>query len=183
MRIDRRLAVAVVVLVVTVAVVAAVRQRGSPGCRAAPAGSAVIDHVSDGDTVVLCDGATVRLVQIDTPEVFFTKECFGKQASAETKRLLPPGTVVGLVADPALDDVDGFGRLLRYVVRADGLDVNRRLVADGAAAPYFYGGDRGMYADEMLRDAEAARAAGKGLWGACPETDLNVREGVSTGPP
>ena len=158
-----------------------VKQRGSPGCHAAPAGSAVIDHVADGDTVVLCGGSTVRLVQIDTPEVFFAEECFGAEASDETKHLLPPGTVVGLVADPALDDVDGFGRLLRYVVRADGLDVNRRLVADGAATPYFYGGARGMYADELLRDAEAARAAGKGLWGACSGTDLNVHEGVLDG--
>jgi endonuclease YncB( thermonuclease family) len=29
-----------------------------------------IDHVSDGDTVVLRNGQRVRLVQIDTPEVF-----------------------------------------------------------------------------------------------------------------
>jgi endonuclease YncB( thermonuclease family) len=35
-----------------------------------------IDHVSDGDTVVLRNGQRVRLVQIDTPEVFFGVECW-----------------------------------------------------------------------------------------------------------
>jgi len=94
MRTGRRVAIAIAVLVVTVAVVAAVKQRSSSGCGAAPAGSAVIDHVADGDTVVLCDGATVRLVQIDTPEVYFGVGCYGPQASAITKRLLPPGAAV-----------------------------------------------------------------------------------------
>lgn len=53
-----------------------------------------IDHVSDGDTVVLRNGQRVRLVQIDTPEVFFGTECYGRQASAVTKRLLPAGARV-----------------------------------------------------------------------------------------
>src|SRR6478672_2418618 len=44
-----------------------------------------IDHVTDGDTVVLRNGQRVRLVQIDTPEVFFGKECYGPQASATTQ--------------------------------------------------------------------------------------------------
>jgi endonuclease YncB( thermonuclease family) len=108
-------------------------------------------------------------------------ECFGSEASAAAKRLLPRGTVVRLVDDPAVDDVDAFGRLLRYVVRRDGLDVNLRLVADGAAAPYFFHGTRGVHAEELLRSAAAARAARNGLWGACPETRLNVERGVDTG--
>src|SRR5262245_20693558 len=83
-----------------------------------------IDHVTDGDTVVLRNGQRVRLVQIDTPEVFFGTECCGPQASATTKRLLPPGTRVQLLAEPATDRVDAYGRLLRYVVRTDGLNVN-----------------------------------------------------------
>ena len=46
-----------------------------------------IDRVTDGDTVVLRNGQRVRLVQIDTPEVFFGTECYGPQASATAKRL------------------------------------------------------------------------------------------------
>jgi endonuclease YncB( thermonuclease family) len=59
-----------------------------------------IDHVTDGDTVVLRHGQKVRLVQIDTPEVFFGTECYGPQASAITKRLLPEGTRLTCSSSP-----------------------------------------------------------------------------------
>jgi hypothetical protein len=40
--------------------------------------------------------------------------------------------------------------LLRYVVRVrDGINVNIRLVAVGAAAPYFYRHRRGKYANRL----------------------------------
>ena len=88
----------------------------------------------------------MRLVQIDTPEVYFGSECYGPEASATTKRLLPVGARVRLSVEPATDRVDDFGRLLRYVVRAnDGVNVNLRLVAVGAGAPparSFAGGSR-----------------------------------------
>ena len=71
-----------------------------------------IDHVTDGDTVVLRNGWKVRLVQIDTPEVYFGTECYGRQASATTKRLLPTGSRVRLLPEPSTDRVDDFGRLL-----------------------------------------------------------------------
>ena len=76
-----------------------------------------IDHVTDGDTVVLRNGQRVRLVQIDTPEVFFGTECYGRAASRRTKLMLPPGTRVRLQVEPAADRVDRYGRLLRYVIR------------------------------------------------------------------
>jgi micrococcal nuclease len=143
-----------------------------------------IDHVADGDTVDLTNGAKVRLVQIDTPEVYFPPECYGQQASVLTKRLLPPGTAVRLTREPATDSVDGYGRLLRYVIRRrDGLNINVRLVAAGAAAPYFYSGRRGRYAAKLTQLALRARRHHLGLWGRCPGTPYNPNEGVSTGPP
>jgi endonuclease YncB( thermonuclease family) len=143
-----------------------------------------IDHVADGDTVDLTNGAKVRLVQIDTPEVYFHPECYGQQASALTKRLLPPGTAVLLTREPATDSVDSYGRLLRYVIRRrDSLEINVRLVAVGAAAPYFYRGRRGRYAATLTRLALRARRHHLGLWGRCPGTAYNPNEGVSTGPP
>jgi endonuclease YncB( thermonuclease family) len=65
-----------------------------------------IDHVTDGDTVVLRNGQRVRLAQIDSPEVFFGIECYARQASATTRRLLREGTRVRLFAEPATDRVD-----------------------------------------------------------------------------
>jgi micrococcal nuclease len=142
-----------------------------------------IDHVADGDTVDLTNGERVRLVQIDTPEVFDGAECYGRQASALTKRLLPPGTLVRLVPEPATDAVDRYGRLLRYVVRVrDGLNVNERLVAVGAAAPYFYRGRRGRYAATLEALAVRARAERLGLWRACPRTPYDPDAGVTTLP-
>lgn len=141
-----------------------------------------IDHVADGDTVTLRNGQRVRLVQIDTPEVYFGTECFGAQASTEAKRLLPAGTAVRLLPEPATDRVDRYGRLLRYVIRArDGLNVNLRLVADGAAAPYFYDGQRGRFAGRIERLARAARARRAGLWGRCPGTRYDPYRGIDTG--
>lgn len=174
------LVIVIAALGVTIGVL--VYRSGSGGPRS-PTGWTPIDHVADGDTVVLKGHVTVRLVQIDTPEVYFKPECFGEAASAETKRLLPPGTLVRLVPDPATDKVDHYGRLLRYVIRRDGLNVNLQLVADGAAAPYFFEDVRGMYADELMRETAEARTAGKGFWGACPGTELAPDAGVSTGPP
>jgi endonuclease YncB( thermonuclease family) len=139
-----------------------------------------IAHVTDGDTVVLANGQRVRLVQIDTPEVFFGTECYGREASATTTRLLPAGTRVRLFAEPATDSVDDFGRLLRYVVRLDGVNVNLRLVAVGAAAPWFYEGRRGKYANQLERLAKRARARRLGLWRACPRTVYNPYAAIET---
>jgi endonuclease YncB( thermonuclease family) len=138
-----------------------------------------IDHVTDGDTVVLRNRQRVRLVQIDTPKVFFGTECYGPNAAATTKQL-PPGTRARLLAEPATDRVDAYGRLLRYVIRAsDGLNVNVRLVAVGAAAPYFYEGRRGRFAARLELLAKRARANKCGLWGACPRTPYDPYRGVA----
>lgn len=143
-----------------------------------------IEYVVDGDTVALTNGRHVRLVQIDTPEVYFSAECYGKQASKITKYLLPPGTAVRLYREPKTDSVDSYGRLLRYVVRVRGdLNVNVQLVRVGAAAPYFYDYRRGRYARQLVRLARRARARHLGLWGRCPGTPWDPDHGVSTGPP
>jgi micrococcal nuclease len=155
-----------------------------PVIGAAPSAHVVrVARVVDGDTVYLTNGAKVRLVQIDTPEVYFGAECWGHQASAETSRLLPVGTLVRLAAEPATDAVDRYGRLLRYVFRVrDGLNVNVFLVRHGDAAPYFYAGREGRYAGLLKRAALRARARHRGLWGTCRRTPVDFYRGVDTGP-
>jgi len=154
----------------------------APTSTAAPRSSVyVIDHVADGDTVALRNGQRIRLVQIDTPEIYFGTECYGPQASATTKALLPPGTRVRLFTEPATDRVHQYRRLLRYVVRVkDGLNVNVQLVRVGAAAPYFYLGRRGRYASLLERLALRARAKKLGLWGQCRHTPYAPNRGVRT---
>lgn len=144
------------------------------------ASSAHVARVIDGDTIVLADGDHVRLVQIDTPEIG-TGECFSRAAGRELRALLPPGAAIALVADPHLDRVDRYGRLLRYVFR-DGRNLNLELVRRGAATVWFFDGDRGRYAARLLAAATAARKARLGLWGACPHAVWNPLAAASTGP-
>jgi endonuclease YncB( thermonuclease family) len=123
-----------------------------------------VTRVVDGDTIDVSSGKRVRLVQIDTPEA--GGECYGAEAAAELGRLLPVGTRVALERDPALDNADRYGRLLRYVFK-DGTNVNLVLVRRGAASVWFYDGERGRYADQLHAAAEKASRQGRGAWGAC----------------
>ena len=143
-----------------------------------------VRRVVDGDTIdVRIDGVNrrIRLLQIDTPEVYGGTECYGPQASAAMKRLLPVGTAVTLYADPALDRTDRYGRLLRYIFRGS-TNINVWMVANGYAAPYFYRGDRGRYAASLERLARAAIVARRGLWGACPAATYDPGSALDTGP-
>jgi hypothetical protein len=83
------------------------------------------------------------------------------------------------VADPRLDKVDRYGRLLRYVWRGS-VHTNVALVRAGAAAPWFYGGVKGKYAAQLIAAANAAKAGKVGLWKACPGTALDFTKAIAT---
>jgi endonuclease YncB( thermonuclease family) len=151
---------AVVVLVVLLVVPATRGARSAESSRA----KATVERVIDGDTLVVRGGARVRLVQIDAPEA--GEECYAGASTLELVRLAGAATRVELEIDPVLDQVDRYGRLLRYV-HASGRNVNLELVRRGAATPWFYDGDRGRYAARFLAATNAARAARRGMWGAC----------------
>jgi micrococcal nuclease len=143
-----------------------------------PSSGAVVSQVVDGDTIRLTDGRSVRLVQIDAPEV--PAECFGREATAVLVELLPRDTAVRLEGDPELDDRDEHGRLLRYVVLDEAV-VNVELVRRGAAVPYFFRKERGAHAGRLTAAVESARAAGRGMWGACPDARLDPYRGSLSG--
>jgi micrococcal nuclease len=147
------------------------------GSEQASTRTAVVERVVDGDTLVLRGGDRVRLVQIDSPEA--GEECYADAATLELRRLAPSGTRVTLERDPRLDDVDRFDRLLRYV-HVGPRNVNAVLVRRGAATPYFFDGDRGRYATELLRAVSSARSGRRGMWRACrvswsPERAVDTR--------
>jgi micrococcal nuclease len=140
---------------------------------------AIVDYVNDGDTLRTTDGRRIRLVQIDAPELH--GDCYGKAALAALRRLTPAGTRIRLVRDPRLDATDRYGRELRYVLVA-GSNVNVALVRRGAASPYFFRNERGLYAGALLDAVDEARAGRRGLWGACPRAELKTGIGSVTGP-
>jgi micrococcal nuclease len=127
--------------------------------------NAVVARAGDGDTVDVRSGQRVRLVQIDAPELG-DGECYARASLRELAELAPPGTEVELERDSGLDDTDRFGRLLRYV-RSDGTNLNVELVRRGAATPYFFRGERGRYAGELLAALEDARSERLGMWRSC----------------
>ena len=139
----------------------------------------VVARIDDGDTITLLDGPRVRLLQIDAPEL--TRDCYGRAARRALERLVRPGTQATLVRDPGLDDHDRYGRLLRYVF-VGGENLNVELVREGAASPYFFRNERGLYARELLDAVAEARAAHRGYWGACPAAELSTGLGSITGP-
>jgi micrococcal nuclease len=135
--------------------------------------SAIVSRVGDGDTLDVRSGARVRLVQIDAPELG-AGECYAREARRELERLVPPGSRIELEADARLDDADRYGRRLRYVHTTE-RNVNVVLVHRGAAVPYFRRGEKGRYADDLLRAVEDARRARRGMWGACRVSWLSDR--------
>jgi endonuclease YncB( thermonuclease family) len=129
---------------------------------------ATVDHVADGDTIqVAIDGRQedVRLIGIDTPEVYFGAECGGPQASAAMKRMLKPGDRVRLIRDRSQANRDRYGRLLRYVELA-GRDLGRKQIRKGWAEVYVFE-DPFNRLDPYRRAAKKARRADRGVWDLC----------------
>jgi endonuclease YncB( thermonuclease family) len=109
----------------------------------------------------------IRLVHIDAPEA--GSECYGDEAELELAGLLLEGMPVSIVTDPNLPEEDADGILQAWVWNSEFL-VNLEMVKRGAATPYFPKGTRGAFDQRLLNAARKAKAAGRGLWGACSGT-------------
>lgn len=124
-----------------------------------------IERIVDGDTFVLADGRRVRYIGIDTPETKHPQkpvECFGKEATEFHKQLLL-GKKVRLEKD--VQELDQYGRLLRYVWLDDEL-VNEKLVVEGYAVASSYPPNV-KYQDRLNEAERKAREENLGLWAKC----------------
>jgi micrococcal nuclease len=104
----------------------------------------------------------VRLIGVDTPEVYGQVECYGHEASAFVERAVPLGSSVRYRL--GVEERDRYGRALAYLWLSDGRFLNRLLVARGYAQPMTIPPNV-EYADLFVRTARRARGAGRGLWG------------------
>lgn len=131
-----------------------------------PAGAseAVVEYVHDGDTLFLEDGRKVRLLGVDTPEVGEHAECYGEQATAMLRKLLPEGTHVRVLAD--VQPFDQYGRSLLFVYTDDATLINLALLEAGAAEAVVLEPNV-LLANELEAAEDRAQAAQLGLWGAC----------------
>lgn len=132
----------------------------------------VVD-ITDGDTLRLRDGSgaddsgaieKVRLIGIDTPEVYPVDECFGDEAEAELLRLAPIGST--LLVDTDLDPFDDYDRLLLYLCNEEGTFINLALVEGGFAEAIRVAPNDAHY-DELRAAEDAAARANLGMWGSC----------------
>ena len=123
-----------------------------------------VTRVIDGDTLEVDNEQKVRMIGIDTPETVHPSkpvEYFGKEASDKLKEMIE-GKEVELVPDPTQDDVDRYGRWLRYVY-LNGVDINLEMIKQGYAFEYTY---RIPYEkqNEYKKAQEFAKENELGLW-------------------
>lgn len=136
---------------------------------------AQVVYVIDGDTIIVTTGRhrfRVRLLGIDAPEDTRRHECFGAQATAELRRLLPTGSRVRLEPQRHRDPYD---RALAFIWRPDGSLVNQILLRHGYATTLFLPPPDGKrpvgktdhpWAD-LTTAEKLARHHRTGLWRTC----------------
>lgn len=113
--------------------------------------------VADGDTITVLapnkDWVKVRLEGIDAPEK--------SQEFGEASRLALSALVAGKIVEVFSTGEDRYGRTLGWV-EVDGIDVNRRMVADGLAWQYTkYNSET-----ELAQLQAEAKRSRNGLWKA-----------------
>jgi len=126
-----------------------------------PRTPARVTRHTDGDTLWLSGIGRVRLIGIDTPEVYGAVECYGRRASAFVKRLLPLGRHVRYRL--GVEERDRYGRALAYVWLSDGRSLNLLLVRRGYAQPLTIAPNV-EYAALFVRASRRAKRSGVGLW-------------------
>jgi micrococcal nuclease len=128
--------------------------------------SMVVVSIHDGDTLNLRDSTgateTVRIIGVDTPEVYPEYECFGDEATDELNRLAPVGSTLRVTVDA--DPFDDYDRLLLYLWNEQGVFVNLALV-EGGFAEAIRVAPNDAYYDELLAAENRAAHDGLGMWG------------------
>lgn len=122
-----------------------------------------VERVIDGDTLLLADGARVRLIGVDCPETVkphHPVEPFGPVASAFTKSFVAGGKV-RLQFDR--ERIDRYDRFLAYVFVDDAM-LNEELLRAGLARVEH----RFHYSQSIQRQfdraEEEAKEARRGIW-------------------
>jgi micrococcal nuclease len=137
----------------------------------------VVHSVTDGDTVRLTYpkddwNYNTRIIGIQAPEMdgpWTDEECYGPEAKAFLRELLPVGMSVWVQQD--ISDEDDNGRRLRqlFIVEeknGDAYLVSEILVLGGFAVARSYPPDD-LYDDVLAEAQEIARDDSEGLWDSC----------------
>jgi len=118
--------------------------------------NAVVKRVIDGDTLILEDDTRLRLIGVNTPEIF---QKFGKEAKLRTEELVKDREVM-LEYDK--DRYDDYGRVLAYVY-TDECFVNYELLKQGYAYLMIIP-PNAKYLNEFKKAYKEAKDVKSGLW-------------------
>lgn len=131
-----------------------------------------VTKVIDGDTLDVKlrskKKERVRVIGIDTPEVYGGTECMGPEASANAKKLFPKDTKVKLFSDTTQDLKDKYDRILRYVQRIKGKkDLGKLQLKAGLARVYVYDKTPFKRVKDYRKAEKSAKNKDLGIWGEC----------------
>lgn len=118
-----------------------------------------VTAVSDGDSLRCAEVGRVRLLLIDAPEL--DQGEWGTRARAALAGFLPVGSKARLELD--VRHRDQYNRVLAYVYREDGMQVNELMVHRGFAEVVSYAPNV-RHLDAIRAAKESAQRAARGLW-------------------
>lgn len=127
--------------------------------------AAVIERVTDGDTLSLGGGRAVRLIGLNAPELAREDrpaEPYADRATAELRRLLTSSNNRVVLRYDA-EARDRFGRRLAHVFLPDGTNVTARLLEAGLATGLVVPPNT-WNLECYMRAEQSAREAGRGIW-------------------
>jgi endonuclease YncB( thermonuclease family) len=130
-----------------------------------PLQAELVSQIIDGDTFILDDGTTIRLLGIDTPEMQHHNQTEEPYARASQEQLLywlkQQDYEVHLEFDQ--QRTDRYRRTLAYAYLKDGTDLGERLLQEGLATQLILPPNV-SHVDRYAKAETAARRAGKNIW-------------------
>lgn len=129
-----------------------------------PRYSVDVAFVIDGDTFETADGARVRLLGIDSPEVAHHDkpgEPWGEESAKWLKEQIENRTVI---LEESTVQKDRYGRLLGWIYLQDGTLINERCLAEGHAELLDRFGLPAAYEARLRAAASKGKSQQRGMW-------------------
>jgi endonuclease YncB( thermonuclease family) len=127
--------------------------------------TAKVTEVTDGDTLVLSNRETVRLVGVQAPKLPLDRPNFKEWPLARESKKALEALSLGraLTLHPTSNPKDRWGRVLAHLERDDGVWIQGEMLRQGWARVYTFADNRQLAADMLALEREA-RAARRGIW-------------------
>lgn len=122
----------------------------------------VVTRVVDGDTFDLSDGRTIRLINLDTPELK-TSDCYATQAAQIAADILL-NQRVRIETDK--NEMDRFGRTLAYVFLSNNTFINAYFLELGLGE-FRLDTQNLRYQDKLISAATTGHNSISGMWSVC----------------